>query len=240
MSLILYYVRHAQSNNNAAWNLTGSSQGRTEDPAISEIGQRQIINLVNHKIIFQNNREAISENGYCYSPRNTYIYCSPMIRSIQTGLPLANNLGIRLVMIKDLHECGGIYLDDERGHPVGLPGKTKSFFQKYYPQLIVKDEIPEGGWWDREFESLQERQVRASRLLYFLLNNHGRGTDRVILLGHAAFYNVFMSTLLGLDRSSNIYFRLNNTAITRIDFIEQSIEMVYQNSTGHIPVELIT
>jgi 2,3-bisphosphoglycerate-dependent phosphoglycerate mutase len=238
--MILYYVRHAQSKNNASWNLAGSLQCRTEDPAISELGQRQIINLVNHKLIFQNDREETPTDGYGYPIHNTYLYCSPMVRSIQTGLPLAINLGIRLFMIKDLHECGGIYLDDENGQPVGLPGKSKSYFQKYFPQVIVLDEIPESGWWDREFESLQERQVRAKRLLNDLLKKHGKGADRVILLGHAAFYNVFIGTLLGLDRSSNIYFRLNNTAITRIDFSEQSIEMVYQNSTSHIPVELIS
>ena len=37
----LYYIRHAQSENNALWDQTGSDEGRKHDPSLTELGWEQ-------------------------------------------------------------------------------------------------------------------------------------------------------------------------------------------------------
>ena len=36
-----YFIRHGQSENNALWERTGSSEGRSEDPELTALGHRQ-------------------------------------------------------------------------------------------------------------------------------------------------------------------------------------------------------
>ncbi|NJK45922.1 MAG: histidine phosphatase family protein [Pleurocapsa sp. SU_196_0] len=37
----LYFIRHAQSSNNALWDSTGSENGRSDDPELSDVGVMQ-------------------------------------------------------------------------------------------------------------------------------------------------------------------------------------------------------
>ena len=42
-----YFIRHGQSVNNAIYEATGGSDGRSEDPQLTEIGQQQARLLAN-------------------------------------------------------------------------------------------------------------------------------------------------------------------------------------------------
>jgi broad specificity phosphatase PhoE len=57
---------------------------------------------------------------------------------------------------------------------------------------------------------------------------------------HGAFYNSFLAVLLNLPNQNELWFRMNNAAITRIDFQDDVVRLVYLNRMDYLPVELIT
>ena len=83
-------------------------------------------------------------------------------------------------------------------------------------------------------EQSEERNERAKRVIRDLLERHGGTQDVVALVSHGGFYNYFLWALFGLERQKNIWFLMNNTGITRIDFGEEWIDLVYQNRMDHL------
>jgi 2,3-bisphosphoglycerate-dependent phosphoglycerate mutase len=170
----------------------------------------------------------------------THLYTSLMSRAVMTGAAMAEALGLPLVAWEDLHETGGIYVEDEQtGQPIGQPGKHRAYFQEHYPRLILPDSLNEAGWWNRPFEEREQRLARAQRFLRDLLERHGQTDDRVAVVSHGAFYNYFLSALLDWPRKDGCWFMLNNAAITRIDF-EDRVTLVYLNRFEHLPREWVT
>lgn len=260
----LYFIRHGQSSNNALWDQTGSSTGRSHDPILTETGRRQAYLL----------GEFLRDSGSSFSPDGqdlqnkagfglTHLYTSLMVRAVETGTIVAHALQLPLIAWVDLHEGGGIYLDDEAsGEAVGLPGNPRSFFHNNYPGLVLPERLDESGWWNRPFESRLERRTRARRVLAELLRRHGNRSDRVAFISHGGFYNHLMAVMLKppeVDRPPSpksvealngdnviitdereVWFNMNNTAITRIDFVEEEIKLVYMNRLDFLPPELVT
>ena len=259
----LYFIRHAQSCNNALYRLTSSYSGRSEDPDLTELGVRQAEKLA----------EFVSggrEMGFPGKPEPTadglgltHLYTSLMLRAISTAQHIARQTGLPLMAWRDLHEGGGIYqFDPETGEPTGLPGKPRSYFSGRFPELELPEELDETGWWNRPYESRRERQVRAQGVLTELLRRHGSHGHRVGLISHGGFYNHFLSALLNLQDGGaqpspeaiqseidenmilgsdyTIWFSLSNTAITRIDFEPGDVRIRYQNRVDHLTPELIS
>lgn len=259
----VYFIRHAQSANNALWANSGASQGRSEDPELTETGRRQA------EVLADFLRRAAGSNSGNDDWRSTsgfhltHIYTSLMVRAVMTGVTVARALGLRLEAWPDLHECGGIYLEDESGNRrVGLPGKTRAYFETSYPELVLPETLNEAGWWGRPFEETIGRTRRAARVWRELLRRHGGSDDRVAVITHGCFYNHLMSALLKLPwhQTSSIryglyhalvrlrlarrrffWFQLNNAGITRLDFRDDGgAVLVYQNRVDYLPPDLIT
>jgi len=238
----LYFIRHGQSANNLLWDRTGSSKGRSHDPGLTEMGQRQAEVLA--QFLSQSDPSAPHDER---DPHNTggfhltHLYCSLMVRAVATGTVVADALGLPLTAWHDLHETGGIYLDgEENGEPIPLPGNPRAYFEAHYPRLVLPASLDESGWWNRPFEMPEERPVRARRFLNDLLARHGGADDRVAVVSHGGFYTHFMAALLDLPDRNGLWFAINNVAITRIDFWEDSIGLVYSNRMDFLPHELIT
>jgi 2,3-bisphosphoglycerate-dependent phosphoglycerate mutase len=240
----LYFVRHGQSENNETWLRTGTSNGRHQDPDLTHIGIKQAEHLAKFFHL-----------GECYSPMGTdncldkneiwitHLYTSLMIRSIKTGLSIAHACEIPLVGRIDIHESGGIYLQDEgSGEKVGLPGKNRLEFQQCFPDLCLPPEVSNQGWWNQPFEKPQEALQRAQKVLQSLLDTHSKSQDRVVMVSHGDFYNNFMLAVLGLtDRERiNVHFAMNNAAVSRLDFSPEGIEIIYLNRHDFMPGDLIT
>lgn len=241
----LYFIRHGESENNARWTRTGSSVGRSEDAELTDIGRQQAQALAQY---------LADEDDFDL----THLYCSLMVRAVATGTAIAEVLDVPLVAWTDLHEEGGIYLKDEAsGERLGQPGKTRTYFERTYPDLVLPDSLGEDGWWNRPFEEHEARPARARRVLKELLARHGGTTDRVALVSHGGFYNQFLGALLGFTPRERIWFTLNNTAVTRIDFrrVEEDVDVadaenpagprdlvrvVYTNRVDFLPEELVT
>lgn len=237
----LYFIRHAQSENNQIWSSTGSSSGRSEDPGITELGYRQVQHLadfihLHHPAVPANPYDEVNVRGIGL----THLYTSLMTRAVLTGHSVAEKINLPLIGWLDIHEGGGIYLDDEEsGEPVGLPGKSAKELQLLSPRLVLPEINPDG-WWNRKYEDREERILRGKRVLQTILEKHGEHDDRIALFSHGAFYNYFLTAVFGLDERLPIWFSLNNTGITRIDFNGYGAALIYSNRTEHLPAELLT
>ena len=261
----LYFIRHGQSANNALWDQTGNAAGRDSDPALTELGRTQARLLA--EFLGQrgggsarDGQDLQNKSGFGI----THLYTSLMVRAVQTGQFIAQALGLPLAAWVDVHEGGGIFLDDEdAGQPVSLPGNPRSYFEKNFPALALPDWLDEAGWWNyRPFESRSERRARARRFLNELLRRHGNTTDRVAVVSHGGFFNHLMAVLVRppefdrppspeavaalsqdnviITEERDFWFSMNNAAITRIDFMPQEINLIYQNRLEFLPPELVT
>ena len=238
----LYFIRHGQSTNNALWTENQSREGRSEDPELTTVGERQSALLACFL-----SRDAPTEEVPAHDHKNmggfgiTHLYCSPMIRAIDTAMYIAEALHLRPKAWRDVHEVGGIFLQDiETGEPVGLPGRTRACFRERYPELILSDELHRDGWWTRPFEAREERRGRAERVLERLMERHGGTDDRIALVSHAGFYNYLMGAILGLPEPDGYFFVMDNAAVTRLQFEDGRMLVVYTNRTDFLPDELIT
>jgi 2,3-bisphosphoglycerate-dependent phosphoglycerate mutase len=238
----LYYIRHAQSENNALWDRTGSFGGRNLDPDLTEVGRCQAELLVD--FLACSNPGGTSPGSDLHNRESfgiTHLYTSLMLRSVATATTIARRLGLPCYGWKDWHEGGGIYLDDETtGEQVGQPGNNRAFFEAQFPELVLPDDVGEAGWWNRPYEERPERWLRARRVLDELILRHGNSDDRVAVVSHGGFYNYFLPTIWGMDRLEGLWIVMNNAAITRIDFETEEIRLIYTNKLDYLPADLIT
>lgn len=239
----LFLIRHAQSANNLLWDQTGNNRGRSHDPELTELGLKQakhVAKLLRDGDPLDSQRtqgSRASQKGFGI----THLYCSLMLRAVQTGSAIAGVLSMPLVAWPEMHETGGIYLDDEEsGLPIGLAGNPRSFFEQNYPHLRLPDWLDESGWWNRDFEADEDRQPRANRALAQLLERHGGTQDRVAIVTHGGFYNYLLTAILGLEKRPAMWLLMNNTAVSRIGFEEERRVLYYHNRTDHLPRTWIT
>lgn len=238
----VFFVRHGQSENNAIWARTQTGEGRVPDPLITEIGKRQMgytAQFLDFCLTPDISREA--DPSCVFDSANVYLYCSLMERSIQSGLIIRERLNISLQANLDIHENGGIYHHDpETNEPVGETGKSKSYFEINYPDLKLPEGVPEGGWWDRDYETREQRKKRAERALDVIKERHANTSDSIILVSHGGFYNYFLRAVFAAESPDHTWFELFNGAITLFYFEEDFVKIFYNNRFDFIPTELVT
>jgi len=237
-----YFIRHGQSENNALWKRTGSSKGRSEDPELTEVGRQQsefVAQFLRRQDTATtiNGRDIQNMAGFGI----THLYSSLMVRAVATGAVIARALDLPLVAWEDSHERGGIYLkDEETDERIGQPGKDRAYFEAHYPDFVLPDSLGETGWWNRPFEEPEQRLTRVQRFWRDLMERHAHTDDRVAVVSHGGFYNDLLAAILNLPEGEGYWFALNNAAITRIDFDDERIGLVYLNRLDFLPKELIT
>jgi len=224
---------------------TGAESGRVYDPELTETGRRQAECLSEYLTTFASGHDPL------LTPI-THLYTSPMVRAIGTGLPsaraLARQTGLEslpLAAWKDLHEGGGLFLEDEEtGELVGQPGPDRAAMAARFPDLAWPAEMGDGPWWDRPAELPEERMLRARRVLGRLLAQHPAASrDGVVFFTHANFLNYFLAAVLATPSEARLpaWFAMHNTAICRIFFRPDGEPViVFWNRTEHLPAELVT
>lgn len=240
--MILFYIRHGQSANNAKFDATLSDEGRVMDPELTPAGVKQaacVSELMRCGSIRLNLNGADGE-GFGI----THLYTSLMVRAVHTGQAIAQALDLPLLGWTDLHEGGGIFLEDKiTGENTGYPGNTRAELSARFPELVWPEDANPDGWWSRPFEPHSARIPRARRVLEELLRLHGDSDDRVAFVSHGDFFYRLMSVVLDLDsqRPRNVWFTMNNTAITCLDFVSgRETRVRYMNRTDHLPHDLLT
>ncbi|MDA0747052.1 MAG: histidine phosphatase family protein, partial [bacterium] len=156
----LYLIRHGQSFNNA---LKDSSQ-RVCDPPLTEIGVAQAERAGEYLKAasaapgsLEVAADVQNKTGYVF----TRIFCSAMLRTLQTTLPIARALDMRPEIWLDVHEEGGIWRDAGDGQgPIGYSGLVRGEIEAQFPGFVIPDEITEKGWWNRPAETKEEWTVR--------------------------------------------------------------------------------
>ena len=224
-SVELFFVRHAQSENNI---LEGSSDylsRRRHDPPVTEIGQQQIDALA---------------TWIAQHDEPTRVYSSLHRRALQTGAAIAEALGRPHHGLVEVHESGGIVdYDVEKQSFVGAPGMSHDELSRDFPKLVIPDNAHPTGWWQsRGFESRDEIAPRAQEALKLLQERHdGEG---IVVVSHYVFYVYFMKTILALDHGGPHWFTLHNCACTRISIRRDRIVVQYMNRDDYLPRDLVT
>jgi 2,3-bisphosphoglycerate-dependent phosphoglycerate mutase len=244
----IYFIRHGQSINNA--NVNDPNYKENSDPFLTEKGLEQAELLAKY---LKENQSVTDDKSW--NTKNqfgfglTHIYASLMERAAMTAAPTARALGIPFTAWADIHEEGGIYAREKDEDKKGLPGRTRSFFEKNIPEMKLPDDLDESGWWNRPFESDEECQLRADRVFAELLARHGdqegQPQQRIALVSHGAFFVRLMCTLLKLPWRQGAlgmrsWFLLNNCSISRIDIHKDWLTICYINHTDHLPAYLIS
>jgi 2,3-bisphosphoglycerate-dependent phosphoglycerate mutase len=236
----LYFIRHAQSANNWMYDVYGETTNRSEDPEVTELGLRQanlLASFLAHNRTQDRYLDGSNSNGF----RITHLYSSLMVRALTTASVISQTARLPVLGYEDLHECGGIYLEDETTHErVGKYGKSRQYLESRFPKLIFPESSNPDGWWNRPYEDQSLCFQRAQRVVQTLIARHAETTDVVAVISHGGFYNEFIAALLGEQVKEYAWFQQHNTGITRIDFSSPSFEIVYMNRLDHLPHSLIT
>ena len=237
--MLLFYVRHAQSSNNALYDATGSLEKRNEDAPLSEIGEKQLPYLAAFMKKEIGKIQSDGQGGQRNVP--VTLYCSLMERAVATASSIAESCQLPLHGYRDLHEAGGVYLiDPATGEHTGMPGKGKSFLTKHFPLLEYPADTREDGWWNQPFEEEADRIVRADRVFEDLLHTHNQPDEVVIFVSHGEFFNYLIKRVLSIPEAFPVWFELMNCAVTLFDFREDYIRIPFLNRHHFIPSELIT
>lgn len=243
----LYIIRHGQSTNNAVME---DRKLRVADPPLTEAGHRQAHLLAQYfkdsvnieDIVLMPTEDERRLNGSRH--RITHLYCSAMHRAMQTAKPLGETLGLRPEVWIDIHEHGGIWIDED-GAQVAKPGLTRAQMLAEFPDYQLPDSVTDEGWWSHDGEeSLELTYVRAERVAEALLDRahsiDGKH-DRVALVTHGTFIDCLIKALLNRGRDDTHYHWHYNTGVTRLDFRERGLRLMrYINRVSHLPLEIVT
>ena len=132
----------------------------------------------------------------------------------------------------------------------GLPGRTRAYFEEYFPELNLPASLDGSGWWNnRPFETDEDCQRRAQSVLAELLARHsdreGEPEQRIVFVSHGGFFGHLVCAMLNIPwrQASNglkSWFVLNNCSISRFDIRHGEVLISYLNRTDHLPTNLIT
>ena len=224
--MVLYLIRHAQSANNLSFAKTNSNRDRVEDPELTELGRKQAEALaayVSRELTF------------------THLYTSLMVRAVATADAIGGRMQISPVAWPELHECMGIFLrNEDTGALEGQAGKNRAFFESLFPALVLPDSLNEHGWWNRPAETRDQWVQRARSFVTELKTRHSGAKDCVAIVTHGDFYREILCALFALPSDSDLWFRLDNTGISGIDFEDDRIKVSYLNRIDHLPLDLRT
>jgi len=244
----LYIIRHAQSENNA---LMRDQTDRVYDPDLTEVGFKQAEMMAKYLSETTNVEEYVmhkygSEKRQSIIPhRITHLYCSAMHRSLKTARPLSEALGLTPEVWLEIHEHGGIYLEED-AVVTGYGGMTRSEILNEFTDYILPETVTEEGWWDptngkEDFSLCQARAIRVAEALRERSKRKDSRDDAVALVSHGGFIDCLIKAMLNNMPAPGYFHWHYNTAISRFDLLPDSAVLVrYINRVSHLPPALVT
>jgi 2,3-bisphosphoglycerate-dependent phosphoglycerate mutase len=251
----LFIIRHAESRNNRlAIDLSYSEymSKRSPEPPITELGVRQAQILAEHlaQAVSPEHYVEGSPNG---NPKNngyrlTHLYCSAMLRTMQTTQPIAQVLKLQPHLWLDLHEHGGMFLGNPRtGEELTIfPGLTRSEIGEKFPGYVIPDEVSDSGWWQGGYEDMPGCYARATRVARELrrraLDGFEKGVEeRIAIVSHGTFIDSLLKALFNQLPSNQLFYQHYNTAVTRVDFAQDgTLFLRFLNRVRHLPPDMIS
>jgi 2,3-bisphosphoglycerate-dependent phosphoglycerate mutase len=242
----LLFIRHGQSTNNAAFEAASVPPGlppdavaaeepyadRVPDPALTALGGRQAEALAG---ALRSGRLPV---------RPTHLYASLTLRAVQTAWPLAEALGLPVVLHPQAHEVGGLHRREPSGERYAEPGFSVRELQKWCPAAVPRTadgatdpdlDVP----WHGGFESLADALPRARGVLAGLRRAH-RADDVVALVTHQYFGQFLLADLLGLSGPPWRRFRIDNTAHVAVTADGPHPILDWINRSDHLVLHEVT
>ena len=249
----LFIIRHAESANNRLATSAAYDEymaKRVDDPPLTELGMKQAERLAEHATAnahpesTQEQPSTQPNSGYGF----THLYCSPMLRSLQTAEPIARTTGLRPEIWMDIHEHGGIFLGNPRTGEglISRPGQTRRQISERFPTYALPEMIGDAGWWNREYEDMPACFARATRVARILrrraaANQENHSDEAIAMVSHGTFIDSLLKAFFNQIPEPNLFYQHYNTAITRIDFMHDGTLLLrYLNRTQHLPPEMIS
>ncbi len=246
--MILYIVRHAQSANNriaAGMEYEVYMRDRSPDPPLTELGQRQALAVAQYLA------EVAATDPFDRSEGDrqiTHLYCSAMLRTLQTTQPVGQALALAPEIWLDLHEHGGLFHGNPRNgdNLRSYPGITRPQVESAFPGFVLPDGLTEDGWWRGVYEDMPGCYARAIRVARTLRRraeeNRASGVaERMVLLSHGTFIDCLLKAFFNQAPQRQLFYFHYNTAITRVDFRpDDTLVLRYLNRTQHLPSDLLS
>lgn len=228
----VYLIRHAQSTNNVLQDV----RDRVVDPDLTPLGYEQAAMLASWL------EQAAELKGEPLA--FTRLLVSPMWRALLTAQPLSRTFGLPMHVMIDLHEVGGIFLEDrDSGVIRGYGGLTRSAMLERFDNLRLPDSVTEEGWWNPQMgmESYAHRIMRAVRAVHWLVQMaQDHPNESLALITHGAFMDLLMKAFLHQlpTPETTLFYAHYNTGITRLDLREGDVLRVhYLNRVDHLPLD---
>jgi 2,3-bisphosphoglycerate-dependent phosphoglycerate mutase len=225
----LFLIRHGQSANNVLEDVSL----RDKDPELTELGQRQAARVAEFLVAGGHKDPHPRREGL---PFFDHLYCSPMLRAMQTAEPIGRGLGIDPEIWVDIHEMGGIYLDhgEERG-VIAYPGQTRGEMGERFPGYRLPEGVGEDGWWKGDgMESFAAGQGRAIGVASALKERAG-SDERICLVSHGGYMSCLLQALGRQLPAEGFYYEHGNTAITRLCLSADGfVTLFFSNRVDHL------
>ena len=221
----LYLIRHGQSTNNRG-------DARVPDPPLTELGKQQTDRA----------GRALRNLGI------TRLYCSAMLRAVQTAAIVGGHLELAPHIFVGLHEWGrGMWEDRGNAGIVQLPGLTRSQLRDVCPTVVLSDDVTDEGWWFQVFDAHELAQggnveqmlglahENCLRFIAYLDRHHAGEDGKVGAILHGGSGSILLGAFFGLlPNESRDRFPHNNAGITKILRTPEYTQLLYQNQTGHL------
>lgn len=221
----LYLIRHGQSTNNEA------KLARVADPPLTDIGVKQARWV----------GESLKDEGI------TRLYCSPMLRTLQTTQMITDSIDLPPHVFVGLHEWGAISEAREDGTVVQLPGLNRLGMREICPNVVLPDDVTDQGWWFHEGfargieDMCQLSHENGLAFIAHLEEHHGNTDERVAAVSHGGSGGSLMSAFFGLPPDPGYSrFTQNNTGVSKMLFTSEQRQLQYLNRINHLPPEAVT
>ena len=200
-SMELYLIRHGQSASNA------DPANKTVEPPLTELGERQ----------------AVRAGSELADRAIVRLYCSPMLRALQTARLIAEPLGLVPHVFVGLHEWYS---------PRDHHGLTRQQMMEVCPDVVLPEDVP---------TMLVQIGENARRFLAHLESHHPEPHERVAAVSHGGFLSTLIGTFYGLEPDDDPYrFAHCNTAISKIRRIDGRTQLRYMRHQSHLDDDMVT
>ena len=237
----LFIIRHAQSWNNAL----ADQKDRIVDPPLTELGLRQAHLVAQHLANGIDHETKAIEGQPTDTPLNGMrigrLYCSAMLRALQTAQLIGAALNLKPHVWVDIHEEGGMWLDHGSDAGIrGYPGMTRAEISRQFPECVLPEELAEQGWWRYAREEWAPFLARAERVAE-QLRSQATSDERIAIVTHGGFGAYLLRALARAPAEANVFFHHDNTGVSRVRFrLDGRVSVRYQNRVDHLPADLVT
>ena len=218
----LYLIRHGQSTNNARL-------PHIADPPLSDLGKQQA----------HYTGRALQSEGI------SRLYCSPMLRALQTAEIIGGILSLAPHVYIGLHEWDGIWEESVGRFGATLPGLTRSEMKKACPNVVLPQDVTNEGWlftqWENVELMLRQADQNATNFIAHLQAIHNQSHKPVAAISHGGFLSTLIGTFFDLPPNDDSdRFAHHNAAISKIQRTTRGTQLRYSDRMCHLPKRMIT